>query len=225
MSANTKATADSTDSIPEFTDWSDDPATEYQYLNDEIIEFFGNPINKPDTNNGSCIRHDIDGMEKGVDEQYWRKMSLYNSGISNLKWSNSTYQTYILNKSLIKSLMFQLDLTQRQRERVYPFVMGLDFGQFGVKVELTAFCAIVVMVNSDDTTRSYHPQHNEDRLNKGKLDKDEIPEFVRVKNSLRISDKKMYSMMAKLDPANPQNDHEISTDYLRFEKRKQDRFA
>jgi hypothetical protein len=218
MSANPKEIADSTDSVPDFNDWSDDPDSEYQYLNDEIIEFFGNPINKPDTNNGSCIRHDMDGENARLDEQYWRKMSLYNSGISNLKWSNSEYRTYILNKGMIESLMCQLDLTQRQREQVYPFLMGLDFGKFGKKVEITAFCAIVTTINNDDTKRSYHPQQKEDNK-PDRVEDDRPDDFVRVKNSLRISDKDLFSMMAKLDPANPQNNPEVSTSYLEFEKR------
>jgi hypothetical protein len=90
-------------------------------------------------------------------------------------------------------------------------------------VEITAFCAIVTTINNDDTKRSYHPQQKEDNK-RDRVEDDRPDDFVRVKNSLQISDKDMFSMMAKLDPANPQNNPEVSTSYLEFEKRESDIF-
>jgi hypothetical protein len=211
MSANPKETADSTASFHKFTDWSDNPADQYQHSNDEIVEFFGNDIQEPDTNNATCIRHDIDGDKPNIDRLYWRKMSLYNCGICNREWVNEAYRTYLVNNGLVMALMCQLDLTKRQRQRVYPFVMGLDFRKLGKKAELSAFCAITAIVNNDDTIRGYYPNQ-----------KDPDKEFAKIKKELDLSDTDVYSMLSKLDPANPQNVHEYSTRYLEFRKREPD---
>lgn len=164
MSTEKSNSTISTDSIQTFTDWSWKQENPYDLSDEAILENQGNEIYEPDSNNATVIFYHKIREDSDMDKEYWKNMSLYNSGVWNGKWTNDSLMTYELNRFLVEVLMSQLNLTKGQRGRVYPYVMGLNLGKEGVKAELTMYCAIAAMVHQDETEINCHPnQKNIDK--------------------------------------------------------------
>lgn len=214
MSSNSQQSAESTGckELPRFTDWSQwkpQVTSSVTSVGDRI----SNPIDKPDTNNATKLFNLGDLQKSGISEEKWRKLDKYNSGLSNRKWTNSPYTTYLLNRHHIMALSSQLDLTQRQRKEVYHRFMGLRPEEWGVSANLLAFCVCAVTVHEDDTIRSYHYNQNDDNKD-GK--------FVQITESLGLRQKsirKFYSKYRRYLAKEPTP----NTDYKNHEKRRWDK--
>lgn len=191
-----------------FRDWSQIKLRVQPTLRD-FVRDSGKPYDEPDANNATKLYHPSDYPDSGLSEERWKRLDGYNSGITNLKWSNSPYITYQLNRHHILALTSQLELSRRQRRRVYNRFMQLELGKWGVSANLIAFCVCAVTIHTDSTYREYHP--NQDSENK-----DEI--FVRVRDSLGLrkgSVRKFYSKYENYIS----NSSNGNFNYLEFQKR------
>lgn len=203
---------ESSGSIPYFTSWKTDPSTLYQHSNDEIVELFGNDYDKPDTNNATIIRYDLrfDKYEEADSYEKWKKLSFYNSGVSNLNYYNSPLMTYTLNEYLTMSLLSQMDIKETFHKEILNFVLGLDLGQYGHNAAETVCMAIVYMLRSNDhIPQDYYPNM-----------KDSDKSVEKVVNELNISDHRVYSMLSKFNSKNTNKYKSSLTRRQQFEKQK-----
>ena len=193
LATEATSTTESPQSPKYFTDWSSH-SMKKESTNEEIVEVHGNKIYQPDTNNATCIRHDLIRPEDGLSKSYWRKLSGYNSGIRNLDWSNERYFTYIDNTNRVNALLCQLDINERHRGEIRTLIMRINFGKVGIKIEKAMFCAIAAHVHMTDSIgREYHPQQKR---------KDQDALFAKMKEEVRLTEKEVNSLFAKFTPKN-----------------------
>lgn len=209
MSTEISNSTISTDSIQSFTDWSWKQENPYDLSDEAILEHHGNEIYEPDSNNATVIFYHQINESSEKSKEYWKRLSLYNSGVQHRKWTNDPLLTYQVNRCSVEALMSQLNLTQKQRSRVYSYIMGLDLGKEGVRAELTMYCAIAAIVHQDETDINCHPNQKE-------IDK----AFEQVLDGLELSDSEVQSHYNK-HARNIRNENiEPSKNYKKFEKRK-----
>jgi hypothetical protein len=204
----------SIDSVSKFTDWSTFDQNRTDTSTEAILEYNGNHVDEPDTNNATAVRYDEMEAENGLEISYWKRLSQYNTGLKTRRKDgyNSKYLTYGVNKHLLEALMCQLGLRQFQQNQVYPYVMGINFREFGRKAEVTTFCAIAAVIHIN-TERNCHPAQDE-------LD----DEVERLLNELEISQDVYESEFGK-HAHNIRNWSNVSSDrYRKFEKRRSNKF-
>ncbi|MDL0145965.1 hypothetical protein [Halobacterium salinarum] len=195
-----------------FEDWSQREADAQPALCDFVLSC-GNPIDEPDTNNATKLYKFNNFPDNISSKKCWKKLDKYNSGLINLKWTNSAYNTYLLNRHHILALSSQLDLSSRQRRQVYNQFMQLELEDWGVSANLVAFCVCAVTVHSDDTNREYH--YNQ-------ADENKDSKFIQIADSLGLREKsirKFYSKYRSYVDGEGGNNY----DYLKYQKRSPDR--
>ncbi|TKR28081.1 hypothetical protein [Natronomonas salsuginis] len=149
------------DQQPVFRDWSALVGGNAP-TNDKIIQWFGNPIYRPDTNNATKIVPE-GGFKDQKNAKKWKRLDLYNSGI-NLKWNDTARINWQFNRHLIRAVTSQLELPRLLRKRVHAEFLRLNLGDKGVFAGLTAFSvATVIMHHGDYCDRNYHPNQPRDR--------------------------------------------------------------
>lgn len=214
MSTKSQPKSDSTDCEEKlcFIDWSQREAESQPSLH-EVVQNSGNPIAEPEPNNATKLYELSDFSDGNLCEKRWKKLDKYNSGISNCIWTNSPYNTFLLNRHHILALTSQLDLNKSQRQRVYNRFMQLELSEWGVSADLIAFCVCAVTVHKDDTIRSYH-------YNQADENKDDL--FVQIAESLGLHEssiRKFYSKYCSY----LHNEVSRNYDYLDYQKRSSDR--
>lgn len=147
---------------PAFRDWSTHVSRNAP-TNDEIVQWFGNPIYRPDTNNATKIVPNEGFQGRQKDEEKWERLDLYNSGI-NLKWNDTARINRQFNRHLIRAVTSQLELPRLLRKRIHAEFLRLNLSKKGVFAGLTAFCvATVIMHHGDYCHRNYHPNQPRER--------------------------------------------------------------
>lgn len=210
MCTNTKQRTRSTDceGPSQFTDWSqlnnEDDVSLSEYVKD-----CGNPFDEPDSNNATKL-YEIGDLTKSYNKEInYKKLDKINSGLITWEWTNSPYNTYMVNSHHISALSNQLDLTKVQQSQVYHRFMQLSLEKWGVSAELIAFCVCAVTVHNDNTERSYHYNQKEEN-------KDD--RFVQIAENLDLREKsirKVYSKYRRYLVDKKSKNY----DYLEHEKR------
>lgn len=142
-----------------FRDWSVQTSGNAA-TNEQIVQWFGNPIYCPDTNNSTKIVPNGGFSKKQGESEKWTRLDAYNSGI-NLKWNDTAWINRQFNRHLIRAVTSQLELPPLLRKRIHAEFLKLDLGNRGVFAGLTAFCvATVIMHHGDYCDRNYHPNQD-----------------------------------------------------------------
>jgi len=211
MSSNSQQSAESADSkeLPRFTDWPCwNPNIPSSVTG--VGERIRNPIDEPDTNNATMLPNRANYDRGKSYETSWEELDKYNTGLSNRKWTSSSYTTYLLNRHHINALTSQLDLTDNQRKVIYNRFMQLEWEEWGVSANLLAFCVCAVIVHDDNTNRNYHYNQSEEN-------KDSI--FVQIAESLNLRQKSIRKVYSKYR-RHLANKSSSNSDCLEHEKRR-----
>lgn len=116
------------------------------------------PIVEPDTNNATHFHPEEAPDEK---EDKFKKFHLYNTGLCNGRWTNQTLRRKMDNLAIYDAISSQLELTEFQKRRGRTILDNLNLKEFGIKVELVAFCLSAIVARADG--RIYHPQRDNGR--------------------------------------------------------------
>jgi hypothetical protein len=95
-------------------------------------------------------------LRKGA---YWKYQDDVDAGKQNgPKWYNSTYFTYVENRSLIENYATRLELSRIQRERAVSFFLSQDLREWGIDKRFVAWATCTYIVHSDERdVRQAHP--------------------------------------------------------------------
>lgn len=167
-------------------------------------------LDEPDTNHATRVEwkecpedeYWLADYRPSNKQQYFRLLNRYNRGVSNRKWHNDKYETYLANDHLIDSLGNSLDLTQEERTKAKNLIHRIDLQREGIRVERMGYavCAFAVHSSTIDR-RNCHPQTD-------------LPkQFQQVKEELEIADEEFASDYGKvqhrdraLDRQTPEHD-------------------
>lgn len=138
-----------------FIEWSDFNEKRWKYVG-ETRPMPTSDITDVDAENETVIRHDeITDYHK---RKKFKRLSEYNTGLRNWRWTNQGYNTYLLNNHLIGALIGQLDLNPRYQQEAEGLFMSLNLGKFGVNAGIVAYCVCAVVVHRDEKNkRECHP--------------------------------------------------------------------
>ncbi|SEO66876.1 hypothetical protein SAMN05216388_101697 [Halorientalis persicus] len=139
-----------------FVDWSNFKENRWKYVGETQPVPEPN-IWTPDHSNATVIRYDKDCQQDPKKRKKFKRLSEYNSGLRNGKWTNQDYNTYLLNEHLIWSLITQLDLNPRYQQKAAGLFHSFNLQKFGVSANIVAYCTCAVVVHQADNERNCHP--------------------------------------------------------------------
>lgn len=138
-----------------FVEWSDFNEKRWKYVG-ETQPVPESDITDVDTQNATIIRYDkIADFEK---RKKFKRLSEFNTGLRNGKWTNQDYNTHLINEHLIWSLICQLDINPRYQQEAAGLFMSLNLRKFGVNAGVVAYCVCAVVVHrTEENERNCHP--------------------------------------------------------------------
>jgi len=137
------------------------------------------PITSPDTDNAT---HFYYGDAPEDQQDHYRKLSLYNSGLCNGKWADQELRRKLDNLGLYDAISSELELTRYQKERGRYILENITVKDFGVEARAVIFCICAIVARDDG--RVYHPSRGDDR-------NDDL--FVGFTDDLSVSDAALRS--------------------------------
>lgn len=171
-----------------FVDWSNFNENHRKYVG-ETQPVPESDITDVDTQNATIIKYgEITDFDK---RKKFKRLSEFNTGLRNGKWTNQDYNTHLLNEHLIWSFIGQLDLNLRYQQEVAGLFLSLNPGKFGVDIGIVAYCACAVVVHGKEgVNRNCHPSVKE-------MDS----EFERVAECEGYQEKELISIYNKIAQA------------------------
>jgi hypothetical protein len=136
---------------------------------DELSE---EPLVSPDTKNATKFHPD---EAPAGQEEYWKRLAGYNSGVYNGFWEDATEIRRLDNLGVFDSISSQLELTTHQKRMGRMHFDELNIREIGYSVELISFAVCAVVAAEDG--RRYSPRANPENTDS---------EFVRIADSLDL---------------------------------------